>query len=100
WWEQLKKSVPLGDDIAGVTGKVTTRDSLGGNCNGEPFGTYLVEWRHHLVKGAARLSLDITEVEKAAANQTATAVRRVTLSALPSATEGAAYAVLKLGDRP
>ncbi|GDY20766.1 hypothetical protein LBMAG56_21120 [Verrucomicrobiota bacterium] len=99
WWEQLKKSVPLGDDIAGVTGKVTARDSLGGNCNGEPFGTYLVEWRHKHVKGAARLALDITEVEKAAANQNGNAVRRVTLSALPSANEGVAHAVLRLGDR-
>ncbi len=100
WWRKLTNNVPLGDDLAGVTGKVTARDSLGGNCNGEAFGTYLVEWRHRAVKGAGRLALEILEVERGGTNAAAATVRRVALSATPGTTEGVEHALLRLGDRP
>lgn len=100
WWQKLTNNVPLGDDVAGVTGKLTARDSLGGNFNGEAFGTYLVEWRHRAVKGAGRLALEILEVERGGTNAVAATLRRVALSAAPGATEGVEHALLRLGDRP
>ncbi|HEY8666940.1 MAG TPA: hypothetical protein VIL86_09755, partial [Tepidisphaeraceae bacterium] len=101
WWERLARNIDFGQDIAGLSGAVKADAPLAVSVDGEPFGTYLVEWKHRQTTGAGlTLSLDVTEVEKAVGKTPANPARRLMLSAKPQGTEVVEHALLRLGDRP
>lgn len=107
WWEQVAANVPLGTDVAGLSGIVTQAAPLAKSCEGVPFGTYLVEWKHQRAEGSPMLSLDISELESAADAAGAAVpgaapnrARRVTLSSRAQDSEVIEHALLRLGDRP
>jgi len=45
---------------------LTAAAPLTKSCEGSPFGTYLVEWKHRRTAGSPLLSLEISELEYAA----------------------------------
>ncbi|HWE04834.1 MAG TPA: hypothetical protein VG326_20680 [Tepidisphaeraceae bacterium] len=107
WWEQVAKNVPLGKDVANLSGRVTAATPLTANCEGSAFATYLVEWKHRRTAGHPQLSLEISELESAVdesgkpiVGAAPIAVRRVMASAQPRENESIDRALLRLGDRP
>jgi len=100
WWERLAENIPLGKDIATLTGTVEVGKPLTGTFVGVRFGTYLVEWRHGKASGNCSLALDIDENEKAADGKKRAGLNRLSRSAKPQEAEFTERAILRLGDQP
>ncbi len=100
WWTRLQSQVDLGADQAHVAGSVHEGTPQTATFEGEPFATYLVEWRHGQAQGEVGLGLALVENEKAAADGSRATLQRLALTARPGEAMAAEYGVLKLGDRP
>jgi len=79
---------------------VNQTKGLSASFTGQPFGTYVVEWKHRRTAGEPGLALEILETETAVAGVSVTPLRRLSLSARPQDAELVEYALLRLGDRP
>lgn len=99
WWDRVKASVPLSEDEAKLNGSVQGDKTLTSSSPGEPFGTYLVEWRFSS-KTESSVSLLIVEDEKAAPNVPKVTSQRISLTGRAGVNEQEQYAILRLSDRP
>ena len=100
WWARLQKQVDMGPDLARLSGQTGAGPAQDASFDGEPFATYLVEWRHGAARGTADLGLTVTENEKPTADGAQANIQRLALTARPGEAMAADYGVFKLGDRP
>ncbi len=100
WHARLTKQVDLGPEQAPLSGSAGAAAPQDAAFDGQPFGTYLVEWRHGQARGEVALGLTVDETEQPAADGSQPVLRRLSLSAQPRGAMAADYAILRLGDRP